>query len=73
MEPFLRQLAEILEVDEVQASNNLRDFAEWDSLSVLSVIAMLHDEYGVALSASDLKNATSAADLYDLVLQRETK
>jgi acyl carrier protein len=73
METFLRKLAEILEVDDVKPAQKLRDFAEWDSLSALSVIAMLHDEYGVSLGASDLRNAESAAELYELVLQKETK
>jgi acyl carrier protein len=73
MEEFLKRLAEILEVDEVQGSSVLRDFAEWDSLSALSVIAMLDAGYGVQLSANDLKNLDTAEGLYDLVLERRRK
>jgi acyl carrier protein len=73
MEIFLNKLAEILEVDEVQSSSVLRDFAEWDSLSALSVIAMLHSDYGVSVGASDLKNANTAEALFELVLQKMRK
>lgn len=73
METFLSKLAEILEVDEVRPSSVLRDFAEWDSLSALSVIAMLHSDYGVSVGASDLKNASTAEDLYELVVHKVQK
>jgi acyl carrier protein len=73
MEEFLQSLAEILEVDAVQGSSVLQDFAEWDSLSALSVISMLDAGYGVQLTANDLKNLDTAQGLYDLVLERRRK
>ena len=65
-ESFYHKLAEILEVDEVQADDVLRDFPEWDSLTVLSVIAMVHTDHGVSLSAEDLRQADTAQALYEL-------
>ena len=73
MEEFLQRLAEILEVDEVQGSSVLQDFAEWDSLSALSVIAMIDAGYGVQLAANDLRNLGTAQGLYDVVLTRRRK
>jgi acyl carrier protein len=73
MEEFLQRLAEILELDEVQGSTVLQDLAEWDSLSALSVIAMLDADYGVQLAANDLKGLATAEGLYDLVLERRRK
>ena len=73
MEEFLQRLAEVLEVDEVQGSSVLQDFAEWDSLSALSVIAMVDAGYGVQLGANDLRNLGTAQGLYDLVLERRRK
>jgi acyl carrier protein len=73
MEEFLQRLAQILEVDEVQGSSVLRDFAEWDSLSALSVTAMVDSDYGVQLGANDLKKLGTAQGLYDLVLERRGK
>ncbi len=74
MEEFLQRLAEVLEVDDVQGSSVLQDFAEWDSLSpALSVIAMGDAGYGVQLGANDLRKLGTAQGLYDLVLERRRK
>lgn len=67
MDEFKIKLADILEIDEVKDSDVLRDFAEWDSLTVLSVIAMLHQDYGVNLSATDIKNVVTVQSLYNLI------
>ena len=44
----------------------LGDFQEWDSLSVLSTIAMLDAKYGVNVTAMDLKDVQTVADLWNL-------
>ena len=71
MEDFNRELAEILEVDEVRPSDVLTDFEAWDSLSVLSVNVMIQRRYGVPLSASEMKAATTVQELYDLVMGKQ--
>jgi acyl carrier protein len=67
MDEFKVKLADILEIDEVHAGDVLRDFAEWDSLTVLSVLAMIHSDYGVSLSANDIRNVVTVQSLYDLI------
>jgi len=67
MESFYVKLAEIMEVDQVQADSILRDFPEWDSLTALSVVAMVHNRYGLSLTAGDLKNVETARDLCSLI------
>ncbi len=67
MNEFLKQLAGILEVDEVKETDELRSFPQWDSLSVLSVIAMLDASYGVNLRAADFGPVKTAGDLWNLV------
>ena len=64
---FYQRLAEILDVEEVTAGNVLRDFDEWDSLSVLSVLAMADSKYGVAVRAEEIRSVVTAADLAGLV------
>ena len=71
MNEFLKKLAEILEVSEMKESDQLKDFSQWDSLSVLSVIAMLDASYGVNLRAADFASVNSAADLWNLVQARK--
>jgi acyl carrier protein len=70
MDDFYQKIAEILEVDAVNASDVLTDFPEWDSLSVLSAIAMIGKDYGVNLTASDLRGVATAQALRDLVAGR---
>jgi acyl carrier protein len=70
MNEFLKKLAEILETSEVKEGDQLKDFPQWDSLSVLSVIAMLDANYGVNLRAADFATVNSASDLWKLVQTR---
>jgi acyl carrier protein len=72
MNEFLKKLAEILEVDGVKETDDLRSFPQWDSLSVLSVIAMLDANYGINLRAADLQDAGTAGALWKLVQVRTT-
>ena len=40
---------------------------EWSSLIGLSVIAMVDEEYGVALNANDMSSAVTIEDLFNTV------
>lgn len=71
MNEFLKKLSEILEVSEVKEADELKAFPQWDSLAVLSVIAMLDANYGVNLRAADFGPVTSAADLWTLVQSKK--
>lgn len=71
MNEFLSKIAAILEVDEVKETDDLKAFSQWDSLSVLSVIAMLDANYGLNLRAADLGSIKSAGDLWHLVQSRK--
>jgi acyl carrier protein len=67
------KLAEILEVDQVAADDVLSDFEYWDSLTVLSVLAMLDAGYGVNLTAANLRELKSAGELAAVVESRSQK
>jgi acyl carrier protein len=71
MTEFLKKLSEILEVSEVKEADELKAFPQWDSLAVLSVIAMLDANYGVNLRAADFGPVNSAADLWTLVQSKK--
>jgi len=64
---FFEKLAEILEVDEIKKTDVLLDFPEWDSLTVLSVIAMIDAEYSVNLTYEDLEGIVTVHELYELI------
>lgn len=70
MNEFLQKLAECLDVGAISSADVITDLPEWDSLSVLSVIAMLDSTYKVNLVAQDLRDVKTASDLWDLVQAR---
>ena len=67
IEDFKNKLADIMEIDEVRSGDVLKDFGEWDSLTVLSVISMIHSSDGVSLSASEMRQVETVQALHDLV------
>lgn len=69
MEPtdFYERLADILDVDEVKPDDVLREFSEWDSLTVLAVLAMAHSRYGVAIGSEEMRSVVTSSDLARLL------
>lgn len=64
---FYEQLAQILDVEEVKPESVLSDFEAWDSLAILSVLAMTDSKYGVAIKAEEIRSVVTAADLANMV------
>ena len=58
-------IADILEVepDEVQEDMVLEDFDTWDSVAVLSVIAMMDEHFGKYPHASEIRSYIKVGDL----------
>ena len=67
MENFLNQMAELLEVDSVILQDEITSFDAWDSLTSLSIIALVDDEFSVTISAQDIINAKTIEGLYQLI------
>lgn len=44
-----------------------RDFEEWDSLSSLSLVAMIYEEYGIRITGGDIRVVSTIKELFDLV------
>ena len=55
------------DVSEIKADTLFHDLEEWSSLIALSVIAMIDEEYDVALKGDDIKNAKTVEDLYNTI------
>jgi acyl carrier protein len=64
---FYNRLAEILDVEEVKPENVLKDFDGWDSLAVLSVLALADSKYGASIKAEEIRAVVTAAELAGLV------
>jgi acyl carrier protein len=64
---FYEQMAQILDTGEVKPGNVLKDFETWDSLAILSVMAMADSKFGVILKADEMRSAVTVGDLEKLV------
>ena len=58
------------DVSEIKAETVFHDLDEWSSLIGLSVIAMVDEEFDVALKGDDIKNSVTIEDLYNRVIMR---
>lgn len=67
MEKMHEELAELLEVDELNNEDVLADFECWDSLTVLSIIAWASENYGKTLLAKDVNEAKTVGGLLALL------
>jgi len=63
LQRFLDKLAETLEVPSVSLDDDFRAVPMWSSLVGFSVMVMFDLEYGVALTAEELKAARTVRDL----------
>lgn len=67
------QLLEIFEIEEVEPTIILRELELWDSLSVISLLAVLDEAYGINIEATILVDVVTVADLFLYVEQHRTK
>lgn len=72
MEKLIEQMIEIFEVESISPDDVLRTYDLWDSLSVLSLVAAVDEDYGVTLVADDLIDIVTASDLFAFVESRRT-
>ena len=71
MEELIEKLAEILEVEELDVTKKFTDYEEWDSLSSLSIIAILDSDYGITMKHSDIKGFDSIKDFCNYVIDNQ--
>ena len=61
----LAALEEIMELDEgtLTPQDNLADIDEWDSLSALSYVVLMMDEFGKSVSGNTIRAFTTVQDI----------
>lgn len=61
-------MADILDVeDEITLDTNLSELDEWDSLSIVSYVAMANAACGKKVDVKSVREAVTIQDLYDLL------
>jgi len=48
-----------------------KNLDEWSSLMALSIIAMVDEEYEVALKGDDIRSANTIEDLYNIIKSKK--
>lgn len=70
IENFANQFDET-DASEFTAETVFHELEEWSSLIALSLIAMVDEEYDVALKGDDIKSAVTVEDLYNTVKSKK--
>jgi acyl carrier protein len=71
---FLQNFADMLDDTDaalIKAETIFRDLDEWDSLTALSLIAMVDEEYSLKLTGDDIKNASTINDIFETVKSKK--
>ena len=67
-ENFIERMTDILDAeDEISFNTNLGEIEEWDSLSIVSYIAMANAACGKKVEVKRVREAVTIQDLYDLL------
>ena len=69
MEKFLSLFSHIVEMDaaELKIDMKLKSLSGWDSIAAVSLLAMIDAEYGIKVTAEDLRQVKTIQDVYKLV------
>lgn len=65
---FIELIKDALEIkDQPSLKTNLNDLLEYDSLAVLSLIALIDESFGGSLTAEQFKSVTTIESLTELI------
>lgn len=67
---FIQNFADQLDDTEAEvltSETEFRQLDDWSSLAALSIIAMVDEEYGLAIGSETFKQAKTIQDLFDLI------
>ena len=64
---FLNELDDIFEVElgTIKPNSNFKDLDEWDSVTLLSLVAVFEEEYGVVLSNDIIDKSDTVLELVE--------
>ena len=70
-ELFLKRFAEALEKEVgVKMEDDFREYEEWDSLSLLVILSMVDDEYGVNIDANHFAGMKTVKDIFEFIIKK---
>ena len=68
MEKFLTIVVDLLETeDELTANTEYADLENWDSLTIVSLLAAVNIEYNKTLHMADFKGTKTLGEIFDVI------
>jgi len=67
----LKDAVENFEDIEISANTNFKALSTWDSIALISIMAVVSANYSVALAAEDILNATTIEDLWNKIQSKK--
>jgi acyl carrier protein len=66
---FIELFKETIDIEDKEITSDVvfRDLEEWDSLALLSVIAMIDDEYDIIIQGNDFKSLNTLNDIMSYI------
>ena len=58
------------DASEIKADTDFKGLDEWSSMTGLAVIAMVDEEFDVALKGDDVKTSVTVEDLYNKIIAK---
>ena len=71
---FLQKLSNVFDetdVSDLKPETIFRDIEEWDSLTALTLIAMVDEEYSVKLTGDDIKSSKTLNDIFEVIKNKK--
>jgi len=72
VEKFAEQFDET-EANEFKEDTEFKDLNDWSSITALSIIAMVDNEYGVTIKGDDIRKSETVEDLFTIVKEYKSK
>jgi acyl carrier protein len=69
VQEFARQFDDI-PADEFKPGTLFKDNDEWSSMTALSIIAMIDENYSVRLTGDDIRKSSTVFDIYNIVAEK---
>jgi acyl carrier protein len=70
LQEFIGKFAEQFDetsANEFKADTEFKKLVDWSSMTALSLIAMIDDEYGITIRGDDIRKSDTVEDLFSIV------
>ncbi|MCH3923912.1 MAG: phosphopantetheine-binding protein [Bacteroidales bacterium] len=73
LEDFVTKFAEEFDetpIEQFTATTKFKDLEEWGSLTALSIIAMVDEEFDKRITGADIRESDTIEDLYNKIIAK---